>query len=236
MERRLVNIAPGIDDNDAATVGQLQNSEDKLHGQIARVRDGIKQARESFRKQRETMRERQRAFHAKQAAAKAAHSARTPAAHIHAAPAAVRSVAVKAPSHAARRLTPAQEESRGLADDRQQSNGGGSGGGTQSRGNAFVSNQIASLSNQVAARFADVDRRLDRNASGVAMAMALTGSALPANKKAAIAVNYGTFEGQSAVALSSYLRVDDSTVVSGGVSYGVDQNLVGGRFGMQWAW
>jgi hypothetical protein len=106
----------------------------------------------------------------------------------------------------------------------------------QSRGNAFVSNQIASLSNQVAARFADVDRRLDRNASGVAMAMALTGSALPANKKAAIAVNYGTFEGQNAVALSSYLRIDDSTVVSGGISYGVDQNLVGGRFGMQWAW
>jgi len=88
----------------------------------------------------------------------------------------------------------------------------------------------------VQSRLAQIDRRLDQTTNGVAMAMALAGSSLPSGKAFALALNYGTFGGMSALALSSHARIDDNVVVSGGISYGVDQNLVGGRVGMQFAW
>ena len=66
--------------------------------------------------------------------------------------------------------------------------------------------------------------------------MALSGSALSDQKKFAVAMNYGTFQGQSAMALSSYVRVTDQVVVSGGLGYGVGASQFGVRVGVQFSW
>ena len=47
----------------------------------------------------------------------------------------------------------------------------------------------------------------------------------------AVAVNYGTFQSQNAAALSTYLRITDNVVLSGGLSYGVEAKQFGGRGG-----
>ena len=99
-----------------------------------------------------------------------------------------------------------------------------------------MADRAASFESEVQSRLNKIDKRLDQTTNGVAIAMALSGSGLPAGKRFAVAVNYGTFGGTGALALSSHARIDDNTVVSGGISYGVDQNLVGGRVGMQFAW
>lgn len=52
----------------------------------------------------------------------------------------------------------------------------------------------------------------------------------------AVAVNYGTFQQQNAAALSTYLRITDNVVLSGGVSYGVEARQLGRRAGMLFAW
>ena len=68
------------------------------------------------------------------------------------------------------------------------------------------------------------------------MALAMGGGGLPDHKKFALGINYGTFAGQSALALSSAARLTDNLVVSGSLGYGVDENQLGGRLGMQIAW
>jgi hypothetical protein len=77
---------------------------------------------------------------------------------------------------------------------------------------------------------------VDKANGGVAMAMALTGGYLPDSKKFAVAINYGTFVGQNAAAMSGYYRLNQNVVLSGGVSYGVEARQVGGRAGMLFAW
>lgn len=74
--------------------------------------------------------------------------------------------------------------------------------------------------------------------SGIAMAMAMGGGFLPDNKRFALATNYGTFAGQSAVAMTAFARLSDNVVLSGSASYGLrsDVSQFGGRVGMQVAW
>jgi trimeric autotransporter adhesin len=66
--------------------------------------------------------------------------------------------------------------------------------------------------------------------------MALTGGYLPDSKKLAVSINYGTFERQNAALLSSYLRLNENVVLSGGLSYGVEAKQFGARAGVQFAW
>ncbi len=70
------------------------------------------------------------------------------------------------------------------------------------------------------------------------MAMAMGGGFLPDNKRFALATNYGTFAGQSAVAMTAFARLSDNVVLSGSASYGLrsDVSQFGGRVGMQVAW
>jgi autotransporter adhesin len=82
----------------------------------------------------------------------------------------------------------------------------------------------------------DTNKRVDNANAGVAMAMAMGGGGLPEKKKYALGVNYGTFAGQNAFALSSALRLSENLVASGAIGYGVDQGQVGGRVGLQVAW
>ncbi len=95
---------------------------------------------------------------------------------------------------------------------------------------AGLQSQIDGLQGQING----VNQRVDKANGGVAMA--LTGGYLPDSKKFAVAINYGTFVGQNAAALSTYLRVTDHVVFSGSLSYGVEAKQFGGRAGMLFAW
>jgi len=92
--------------------------------------------------------------------------------------------------------------------------------------------QIDGLQSQIN----NANQRIDKVNGGVAMAMAMGGGSLPDNKKFALGVNYGTFAGQNAFALSSALRLNANVVASGALGFGVDQNQIGGRAGLQFAW
>ena len=71
---------------------------------------------------------------------------------------------------------------------------------------------------------------------GTAMAIALGGSALPADKKFAFSANWGTFRGENAVGLSGQMRLSQYVVMNGGVASGFAQGGVGGRAGLTVAW
>ena len=69
--------------------------------------------------------------------------------------------------------------------------------------------------------------------------MALTGGFLPDSKKFALAANAATFNGQGALGISAYGRLNESTVFSGGVAFataGSNKTAIGGRVGVQVAW
>jgi len=92
--------------------------------------------------------------------------------------------------------------------------------------------QINNLQSQIN----DTNQRVDRANGGVAMAMAMGGGSLPDNKRYALGINVGTFSGQNALALTSALRLSENLVASGAIGYGLNQNQVGGRVGVQLAW
>jgi hypothetical protein len=71
---------------------------------------------------------------------------------------------------------------------------------------------------------------------GTAMAIALGGSALPADKKFAFSANWGTFRGENAVGLSGQMRLSQYVIMNGGVASGFAQGGVGGRAGLTVAW
>ncbi len=83
---------------------------------------------------------------------------------------------------------------------------------------------------------ARLDDRVDVANGGVAMAMAMAGGFLPDNKRFAMAVNYGTYGGQSAVAVSGFVRLDQNWVVSASAGYGANVDTFGGRVGLLTAW
>ena len=92
--------------------------------------------------------------------------------------------------------------------------------------------QIDNLQSQIN----NTNQRVDKANGGVAMAMAMGGGSLPDSKKYALGVNVGTFAGQNALALTSALRLSENLVASGAIGYGLNQNQVGGRVGVQLAW
>ena len=71
---------------------------------------------------------------------------------------------------------------------------------------------------------------------GTAIAIAMGGSSLPADKKFAISTNWGTFRGENAASFLAQMRVSDNIVLNGGVAMGFAQGGVGGRAGVTFAW
>jgi len=94
--------------------------------------------------------------------------------------------------------------------------------------------QLNDFGSRYDSQISRLNERVDRTAGGVAMAMAMTGSSLPADKNVGTAVNVGTFGGRSAIAISQYLRVNRNLVVSGAV--GIQDNQASGRGGFMLAW
>ncbi len=104
-------------------------------------------------------------------------------------------------------------------------------------------NAIAALDNRVTGLQADMnsgfnrlDGRIDQAFEGAAMAMAMAGAGLPADKNYAVSLNWGGFEGENAFAGTAQARLSENFILHGGLGVGASQGTVGGRAGMTLAW
>ena len=87
--------------------------------------------------------------------------------------------------------------------------------------------QLNSLTNGLNGAF----RRIERNSQGVALAIAMGGGYLEHDAKFALFGGYGNFDGYNAVAAQTYVRVSDNVSINAGVSFGLEEKLVGTRVG-----
>jgi autotransporter adhesin len=83
-------------------------------------------------------------------------------------------------------------------------------------------------------------KRLDENAQGIAIALAMGGIYVPESKLFSFAAGYGTFDGANAFATQLAFRLDANTILTGGVGVGLENNdaptKMGGRVGFQVSW
>jgi hypothetical protein len=87
------------------------------------------------------------------------------------------------------------------------------------------------------AHLSDLDMRTSRAYTGVAMAfaMARVPTLLP-NEKFAATMNWGTFQGGNGLAINGAFRLNNNMQLAGGVAYGLDGNIAGGRVGLRVGW
>lgn len=80
-------------------------------------------------------------------------------------------------------------------------------------------------------------RRSEKALTGVAMAFAMAGvpTLLP-SETFAMTANWGTFEGENGLALNATLRIANNVQLNGGVAYGLNEELAGGRAGLRVGW
>ena len=93
-------------------------------------------------------------------------------------------------------------------------------------------------------QLAGINNRLDnlttlsnKATTGVAMAFAMAGvPSLMPNESFAVTMNWGNFQNANGLALNAAVRLDNHVQLNGGVGYGANQNLVGGRVGLRFGW
>lgn len=84
-----------------------------------------------------------------------------------------------------------------------------------------------------------VDALEDDNRSmreGVAIALALGGVQLPADKTFALSANVGMFEEEAALGFGAIGQVSENVYLNGGVGFGTSHGTVAGRVGASFAW
>jgi hypothetical protein len=111
---------------------------------------------------------------------------------------------------------------------------------------AYVDSQVAIVGADVTALRSDVDglskglnsafEKIDENAEGIALAIALGGIALPQGKDFAVAANLGFYDGHEAFAAQAAIKLDNTLTLNGGIGTGFEHSKVGGRVGIMAAW
>jgi hypothetical protein len=71
---------------------------------------------------------------------------------------------------------------------------------------------------------------------GTAIAIAMSGSALPSDKRFAVTTNWGNFRGTNAMSLVAQARVSDDVVANAGFAGGFQYGGYGTRAGLTFAW
>ena len=90
---------------------------------------------------------------------------------------------------------------------------------------------------KVERRVDKLERRADDTDEGVAMAIAMGGAVPPGpGQLFAMAVNFGTFNGQNAAAMSGTIRVHRNICVTTGAGLGLGRGKYGGRVGVSIGW
>ena len=83
-------------------------------------------------------------------------------------------------------------------------------------------------------RIDNVSGRADKALAGVAMAFAMAGvPTLLQSETFAMSGNWGTFEGENGLAMNAALRLAKNVQLNGGVAWGLDQDIAGGRVGVR---
>jgi YadA-like membrane anchor domain/Head domain of trimeric autotransporter adhesin len=86
-------------------------------------------------------------------------------------------------------------------------------------------------------RLNDLTDRSNKAYTGVAMAFAMAGvPTLMPNERFAVTGNWGTFQGTNGLAFNAAARITNNIQLNGGIGYGANQNLVGGRVGVRVGW
>jgi phage shock protein A len=100
------------------------------------------------------------------------------------------------------------------------------------------SEHLSALDSQVSAlrgQMYNLNNRVDKAYSGIAMAMAMESPQVDPGHKFGVALNWGTFEGYNAGAFNGKFRFDNNISITGGVSV-AEKGTVGGRAGLQFQW
>ena len=101
-------------------------------------------------------------------------------------------------------------------------------------------NDITGINSQLGGintRIDDLDGRTTKALNGVSMAFAMAGTPwLLPTERFAVSVDYGTFQGTNALALTAAYRLSTNVQANGGVAYGANGGGVGGRAGMRVGW
>jgi len=97
----------------------------------------------------------------------------------------------------------------------------------------YVDNKLEGVN----ARLSDVQTQTRRNTDGIAIAIAMGGLSLPANKDVAIGANFGVFDGSHAFATQGAFKVNDNLIFNTGIGFALGSDTtVGGRMGLMAAW
>jgi hypothetical protein len=79
--------------------------------------------------------------------------------------------------------------------------------------------------------------RTDKALSGVAMAFAMAGvPELSPVERFALMGNWGTFQGENGLAMNAALRLATNVQLNGGVAWGLNEDVAGGRVGVRVGW
>jgi hypothetical protein len=77
---------------------------------------------------------------------------------------------------------------------------------------------------------------LNQAYEGTAVAIALSGSALPDTKRFAVTTNWGNFRGTNAVSFIAQARISNNLVANAAIAGGFQYGGVGTRAGLTFAW
>jgi trimeric autotransporter adhesin len=77
---------------------------------------------------------------------------------------------------------------------------------------------------------------LNQAYEGTAIAIAMSGSALPDNKRFAITTNWGNFRGTNAMSFIAQTRLSDNIVANAAFAGGFQYGGYGTRAGLTFAW
>jgi hypothetical protein len=104
---------------------------------------------------------------------------------------------------------------------------------------SFSPQDITALQSNVGTLQQDVgvlQQQMKQAFEGTAIAIALGGTSLPADKRFAISTNWGNFRGQNAVGVAAQYRLSNYAVANIGVGGGFAQGGIGSRAGVTFAW
>jgi hypothetical protein len=91
--------------------------------------------------------------------------------------------------------------------------------------------------NAINSRLNTLSGRTDKALSGVAMAFAMAGvPELTPGERFALMGNWGTFEGENGLAMNAAMRLAKNVQLNGGVAWGLNEDLAGGRVGVRVGW
>jgi hypothetical protein len=95
---------------------------------------------------------------------------------------------------------------------------------------------VSALQQNVALLQENLQHGLNQAYEGTAVAIAMSGSALPDNKRFAITTNWGNFRGTNAMSFIAQARISDNVVANAGFAGGFQYGGIGSRAGLTFAW